>query len=269
MTLSTNDVINVADAPGTEPAEGIRLLTLNRPEVMNAMNTRMFTQLRAAVRELSADAGLRVLVITGAGSRAFSAGGDLKERNGMSDEAWRAQHQLIEEAFLAVKDFPVPVIAAVEGHAHGGGLELALMADFIIASRTATFSLAEVRRGIMPGGGGIQNLVRSAGMRMAKQLLFTGDTFGADEALEWRVINDLVDAGQALPSAVSVAKRIAQCAPMSVRYIKLAASRGGEVDFHTGYMLDIAAYNVLVSSQDRLEGVLAFNEKRSPRWQNR
>jgi enoyl-CoA hydratase/carnithine racemase len=235
---------------------------------MNAMNTALFTELRAAVRELSANAAVRVLVLTGAGTRAFSVGGDLKERNGMSDETWRAQHQLIEEAFLAVKDFPVPVVAAVEGHAHGGGLELALMCDFIIASETSVFSLPEVKRGILPGGGGVQNLVRAAGMRRAKQLLYTGASFTAQQALQWGMVNELTEPGRALEQALQIARQIVQAAPMSVRYAKLAASRGGEVDFHTGYMLDLAAYNVLVSSQDRLEGVQAFNERRAPRWRN-
>jgi enoyl-CoA hydratase/carnithine racemase len=220
------------------------------------------------VRELSANAAVRVLVLTGAGTRAFSVGGDLKERNGMSDETWRAQHQLIEEAFLAVKDFPVPVVAAVEGHAHGGGLELALMCDFIIASETSVFSLPEVKRGILPGGGGVQNLVRAAGMRRAKQLLYTGASFTAQQALQWGMVNELTEPGRALEQALQIARQIVQAAPMSVRYVKLAASRGGEVDFHTGYMLDLAAYNVLVSSQDRLEGVQAFNERRAPRWRN-
>ena len=187
----------------------------------------------------------------------------------MSDETWRAQHQLIEEAFLAVKDCALPVIAAVEGHAHGGGLELALMADFIIASGSAVFSLPEVKRGILPGGGGVQNLVRAAGMRRAKQLLFSGASFKADEALAWGMVNEVVAPGMALERASAIAREILQSAPMSVRYVKLAASRGGEVDFHTGYMLDLAAYNVLVSSQDRLEGVQAFNEKRAPQWRNR
>ena len=107
------ETITLVTAPGCELAQGIRVLTLNRPGVMNAMNTRMFTELRAAVAELAEDPGLRVLILTGAGTRAFCTGGDLKERNGMSDETWRAQHRLIEEAFLAVKDFPLPVIAAV------------------------------------------------------------------------------------------------------------------------------------------------------------
>ena len=187
------ETITIGLAPGTEADQGIRVLTLNRPDVMNAMNTRMFIELREAVRGLAADDGLRVLIVTGAGTRAFSAGGDLKERNGMSDKTWRAQHQIIEEGFLAVKDFPVPVIAAVEGHAHGGGFELALMADFLVGSRTALFSLAEVKRGIMPGGGGIQNLVRAAGMRRARQLLFTGDSFDAEQAFAWDILNELVE----------------------------------------------------------------------------
>ena len=269
MADTAFQTITVSAAPGTDAQDGIRVLTLQRPDVMNAMNTLMFTEMRAAIRALAFEDGLRVLILTGAGTRAFSAGGDLKERNGMSDEAWRAQHQLIEEAFLAVKDFPLPVIAAVEGHAHGGGCELALMADFIVASHSAVFSLAEIKRGIMPGGGGVQNLVRAAGMRRAKQLIFTGDAFTGQQALEWGMLNALVPAGQALPAAVDIARRIVAAAPMSVRYAKLAATRGGEVDFHTGYMLDIAAYNVLVSSDDRREGVLAFNEKRTPRWSNR
>jgi enoyl-CoA hydratase/carnithine racemase len=260
--------LHVAQLGAAPEDSGIWQITLNRPDVMNAMNTALFTELRAAVRELSANAAVRVLVLTGAGTRACSVGGDLKERNGMSDETWRAQHQLIEEAFLAVKDFPVPVVAAVEGHAHGGGLELALMCDFIIASETSVFSLPEVKRGILPGGGGVQNLVRAAGMRRAKQLLYTGASFTAQQALQWGMVNELTEPGRALEQALQIARQIVQAAPMSVRYVKLAASRGGEVDFHTGYMLDLAAYNVLVSSQDRLEGVQAFNERRAPRWRN-
>ena len=263
------ETITVADAPSSPEPGQIRVLTLNRPDVMNAMNTRMFIELREAIDRLAHDPALRVLVLTGAGTKAFSAGGDLKERDGMSEATWRAQHQLVEEGFLAVKDFPVPVISAVEGHAHGGGIELALMSDFIVASEAAVFSFAEVRRGIMPGGGGVQNLVRAAGSRRAKQLLFTGDRFDARQAFEWGLVNEVVEAGGALRGALEIAARIVGSAPMSVRYLKTSASRGGEVDFHTGYVMDICAYNVLVASEDRHEGVRAFNEKRPPRWQNR
>lgn len=261
--------IRVEPAPGTMVEDGITAVVLNRPEALNAMNTKMFTELLAAVRELAYTDGLRVLLLTGEGTRAFSTGGDLKERNGMSDETWRRQHQLIEDLFISVKDFPLPVIAAVEGHAHGGGLELAMMADFIVASREAIFSLPEAKRGILAGGGGPQNLVRAAGARRAKQLLFTGDRFTSQEAEQWGVVNEIVQPGSALAAAVGIARRIATSAPLSVRYTKLAASRGSEVDFHTGYALDIASYNVLVLSQDRREGVAAFNEKREPRWTGR
>lgn len=263
------ETLRIEVAPATASGDGISVLVMNRPLVLNAMNTRMFHELREALRGLAHDERLRVLILTGEGTRAFSTGGDLKERNGMSDEAWRRQHQVIEEAFLAVKDFPVPVIAAVEGHAHGGGFEIALMADFIIASEAATFSLAEVRRGILPGGGGIQNLVRAAGMRRAKQLLFSGDSFSGTEAARWGVVNELTAPGGSVAAATAIARRIVQAAPLSVRYAKLSATRGGEVDFHTGYAMDIAAYNALVSTQDRHEGVAAFNEKRAPQWKNR
>jgi len=261
-------VVLLEPVTGGRSEEGLWLLTLNRPQVMNAMNTQVFVELRSAMRELSARTDVRALILTGAGGRAFSAGGDLKERDGMSDQAWRAQHQLIEEAFLSVKDFALPVIAAVEGHAHGGGLELALMSDFIIASGQARLSLPEVKRGILPGGGGVQNLVRAVGMRRAKQLLFTGASFDAEQALQWGLVNEVVEPGQALARAMAIGQEIVAAAPLSVRYTKLAATRGGEVDFHTGYAFDLAAYNVLVSSQDRLEGVRAFNERRQPRWRN-
>ena len=129
--------------------------------------------------------------------------------------------------------------------------------------------LPEVRRGIMPGGGGIQNLVRAIGARRAKQLLLTARRFSAEQAAQWDMVTTLAETGQALAVAVAEAREIVLAAPMAVHYAKLAASRGGEVDLHTGYALDIAAYNVLVSSQDRLEGVKAFNERRPPRWSGR
>ena len=263
------ETLRVETAPGTTATDGITVLVMNRPKALNAMNTRMFTEMFTALRELAYADGLRVLLLTGEGTRAFSSGGDLKERNGMSNETWRRQHQLIEDLFIAVKDLPLPVISAVEGYAHGGGLELALMTDFIIASREASFSLPEGRRGILAGGGGVQNLVQAAGARRAKQLLFTSDRFTVHEAERWGVMNELTEPGGALAGAVAIAKRIAASAPLSVRYTKLSASRGGEVDFHTGYALDIGGYNVLVSSEDRLEGVSAFNEKREPRWTGR
>lgn len=246
----------------------LRTVTLNRPKALNAMNTQMFVDLRDVFRTLRDDPAVRAIVITGS-TQAFSVGGDLKERNTMDNEAWRLQHELIEETFMSVKDFALPVIAAVEGHAHGGGFELALMADFIVAAKSARFSLPEIKLGIMPGGGGVQNLARAIGIREAKRYLLTGDPIDVEQAHRWGVVTQITPPGEALTQAADIARRIAQGAPMSARYVKLAATRGVEVDFHTGYMLDIASYNVLASSQDRVEGVAAFNERRAPQWKNR
>ena len=247
----------------------IAVLTLNRPSALNAMNTRMIEELLELFRAQAYNESLRCLVLTGAGTRAFCTGGDLKERNGMSNEDWRHQHHLIEDAFRALWEFPVPIIAAVEGFAFAGGCELALGADFIIASATARFALKEVTRGILPGGGGLQNLARSIGIRRAREMIYTGREIDADTAAAWGLANRVVPAGEALQSALATAGQIVDSAPMSVRMAKLSTARGQDCDSTTAYALDIAAYNVLVGSADRLEGIAAFNEKRRPDWKNR
>ena len=247
----------------------ILTVTLNRPDVLNAMNTRMMEELLTLFRQQAYNDGLRCVVVTGAGDKAFSTGGDLKERHGMTDQQWRRQHHLAEDFILAIVDFPVPVISAVEGFAFAGGCELALATDFIIASETASFALKEVTRGIMPGGAGIQNLARAIGLRKAKELVYTGRAIDARTAYEWGLANRVVAAGQALDTAVQIASEIVAGAPMSMRFAKLAINNGSETEFHAAYALDIAAYNVLVASEDRLEGIAAFNEKRKPQWKNR
>jgi enoyl-CoA hydratase len=247
----------------------IAVVTLNRPDALNAMNTLMIHDLLNLFREQAHNEALRCGVITGSGTRAFSTGGDLKERNGMSNDQWRRQHQLIEEMFKAMWDFPIPIIAAVEGFAFAGGCEIALGADFIVASATAQFALKEVTRGILPGGGGLQNLARSIGMRRAREMIYTGLAIDADTAYAWGLVNRVVPAGDALKSALQSAGQIVDSAPMAVRMAKLSTSRGQDCDSATAYALDIAAYNVLIGSEDRLEGIAAFNEKRSPQWKNR
>lgn len=247
----------------------IGIVTLNRPNALNAMNTLMIQELLNLFREQSFNEGLRCFVLTGTGSRAFSTGGDLKERNGMSNDQWRHQHHLIEETFKALWDFPVPIIAAVEGFAYAGGCELALGADFIVASATAEFALKEVTRGILPGGGGLQRLARCIGMGRAREMIYTGRAIDADTAYAWGLVNRVVPEGEALESAMATARQIVASAPMAVRMAKLSTSRGQDCDSATAYALDIAAYNVLVGSEDRLEGIAAFNEKRPPQWKNR
>jgi enoyl-CoA hydratase/carnithine racemase len=246
----------------------ILLVTINRPEVMNAMNTQMLKERLSLFREQAYNDQLRCVVITGAGGKAFSAGGDLKERNGMGNGTWKQQHQIIEDLVLLTRDFPVPIIAAVEGYALAGGCELALSADFIIASETAIFGLSEALRGILPGGGGLQNLSRAIGVRRAKELIYTGRKIDAALAYEWGMVNRVVSKGQALETALEIAEKIAETAPIAVRAAKISINKGSETDFHTAYALDIAAYDRLVTSEDRLEGVAAFNEKRKPVWKN-
>ncbi|ARK32589.1 enoyl-CoA hydratase/isomerase family protein [Halalkalibacter krulwichiae] len=247
----------------------ILIVTLNRPEVMNAMNTKMLEERLALFREQAENEDLRCVIVTGAGGKAFSTGGDLKERNNMANRSWRQQHRIIEDLVLLYRDFPVPIIAAVEGYALAGGCEMALSADFIIASETAVFGMSEILRGIIPGAGGPQNLARVIGAPRAKELLYTGRRINADLAYEWGMVNRVVPKGMALETSLEIAYQIAESAPLAVRAAKTSVTRGSEVDFHTAYVLDLAAYNMLVSSEDRLEGVAAFNEKRKPRWKNR
>ncbi len=250
-------------------SDSLGILTLNRPGALNAMNTAMITELLNLFREQAYNGRLCCMVMTGAGERSFSTGGDLKERNGMSNEQWRHQHHLIEEMFEALWSFPVPIIAAVEGFAYAGGCELALGTDFIVASETAEFAVKEITRGIMPGGGGIHRLARCIGARRASEMIYTGRAIKGDLAREWGLVNRIAPAGGALAMALEVAQEIVASAPMAVRAAKVAINRGMDTDTHTAYALDIAAYNVLVGSEDRLEGIAAFNEKRKPVWKNR
>jgi len=250
--------------------EHVLIVTLNRPEVLNAINTRMGEETLDLWARLSADPGeVRCAVLTGAGERAFCAGGDLKERDGMTDEAWRAQHEIFERSFIALMECTLPVIAAVNGHAYGGGLETALCCDFIYAARGARFALSEVRLGIMPGGGGTQNLARAAGERRAKELILSARAFSAEEAHEWGIVNRVCEPVELRSEAIAAAGSIAENAPLSVRQAKKSIHYGLQTDLLTGYRFEIEAYNRLVTTEDRHEGVRAFNEKRKPAFRGR
>lgn len=254
----------------SEPLPHVMLVTLNRPEVLNAIDTRMGEDLHALWSTLIADAGMhRCVVLTGAGDRAFCAGGDLKERHGMTDAQWRSQHEIFERAFFALLDVPVPVIAALNGHAYGGGLETALACDFIYAVRGAKLALSETRLGIMPGGGGTQTLARAVGERRAKELIFRAQPFSAEQGHAWGLVNHVSEPGQTLADALEAARSIAANGPLAVRQAKKSIHFGLQGDLRTGCRYEIEAYNRLVSSEDRHEGVRAFNEKRAPRFTGR
>ena len=244
-------------------------VTLNRPDQMNAMNTGMGEDLLACFDGLQRDRDARAVILTGAGDRAFCAGGDLKERNEMTDETWRAQHVIFEQAAFRVLRCPVPVIAAVEGFALAGGCELAILSDFIVASETAVFGVPETTLGIFPGIGGTQLLPRLLGAPLAKELIFTGRRMKAEEAKAAGLVNHLVPRGQARARALEIATTIAANGPIAVRQAKKAIAYGSETDLETGMILAIEAYNATIVTEDRLEGVRAFNEKRKPRFQGR
>ena len=242
---------------------------LNRPEQMNAMNTAMGEDLLACFDNLQRDRDARAVILTGAGERAFCAGGDLKERNEMTDAVWRAQHVIFEQAAFRVLRCPVPVIAAVEGFALAGGCELAILSDFIVAGETAVFGVPETTLGIFPGIGGTQLLPRILGAPLAKELIFTGRRMKADEAKAAGLVNHLVPKGHARARALEIATTIAANGPLAVRQAKKAIAYGSETDLETAMILAIEAYNATVVTEDRLEGVRAFNEKRKPRFQGR
>lgn len=248
----------------------VLVATLDRPDVLNALNTQMGRDLIDLGTRLSTGReDVRCVVLTGAGERAFCAGGDLKERNGMTDADWRAQHEIFERAFMALLECTVPVIAAVNGHAFGGGLEIALCCDFIYASRAARFALSEVSLGIMPGGMGTQNLPRAVGERRAKELVLSARAFSAEEGAQWGLVNRVCEPGKVLEEALATARAIAANAPLSVRQAKKSIHYGLQTDVLTGYRFEIEAYNRLVDTEDRHEGVRAFNEKRKPAFRGR
>jgi enoyl-CoA hydratase/carnithine racemase len=248
-----------------KPAAHVLLVRLNRSEVANALNTQMGRDMLRLFASLALDpSDLRCVVLTGAGSKAFCAGGDLKERNGMSDADWRRQHVLFEHAFQALMACPIPVLAAVNGAAYGGGCEFALACDFIYAAETARFALTETSLGIIPGGGGTQNLPRAVGARRARELIFTAAPFSANEALGWGLVNRVTPADELLPAALATASAIARNAPIAVRQAKRAMQIGAETDLATGLALEIEAYNRTTTTADRREGVAAFNERRAP-----
>ncbi|WP_029660101.1 enoyl-CoA hydratase-related protein [Aliihoeflea sp. 2WW] len=248
----------------------VLIVTLDRADVSNAMNTQMGYDLMHVFETLALDPqGARAVVLTGRGEKAFCGGGDLKQRRGMSDDEWGAQHLVFERMLRALLFCPLPVLASVNGAAFAGGCEIAAACDFIYAAPQARFALTEVTLGIMPGAGGTQNLPRAIGERRAKELILTGRPFSAEEALDWGFVNRIVERDDLLEETVAVARHIAGNAPLSVRQAKQSIARGLQMSLADGLAFEIEAYNRLVSTKDRREGVLAYNEKRRPVFEGR
>jgi enoyl-CoA hydratase/carnithine racemase len=249
------------------PSQHLLLITLNRPDAANAFNTRMATDLLHCLEQLALDqAQYRCAILTGAGDRAFCAGGDLKERDGMSNAAWTAQHLTYERMIRAVIDCPVPLIAAVNGAAYGGGCELACAVDFIYAAEGARFALPETSLGIIPGAGGTQTLARALGERRAKELIMSARSFSAAEALQWGLVNALFPAERLLAETLQAAQSIVANAPIAVRQARQAIHRGLQMSIADGLAFEIEAYHRTVPTADRREGVRAFVEKRKAQF---
>jgi enoyl-CoA hydratase len=247
--------------------KGILQVAINRPAFSNAINTQVGHDLKDLWNSLTDQPDLyRCIILTGTGQRAFCAGGDLKERAGMTDAAWAAQHLVFERMYQAQIGCPIPIIGAINGAAFGGGVEMALCCDFAYAAEHARFALTEVKLGIMPGGCGTQTLPRIIGEARAKELILTGRTFSAEEALAWGMINKICSKDDLMMEVYATARQIAANAPLSVKQAKHSIHYGLQMDLNTALRFEIEAYNRLIPTSDRHEGVTAFNEKRAPRF---
>jgi len=244
--------------------EGIATITLNRPESLNSLSFQTLLALRGIIDEIRADRSLRVVIITGSGSKAFCTGADLKERVGMTQDQVRRFIFTIRETFSSLAKLPIPVICAINGIAIGGGTELALACDLRLAADHAVLGLTEVSLGIIPGAGGTQRLPRLIGVGKAKELIFTGRKVSAGEALTIGMVNKVTTGENLLAEAYKLAAEMAANAPLAVRQAKLAINHGLEMDLDNGLVLESSAYEVLIPTKDRLEGLAAFKEKRKP-----
>ncbi|MDO9110565.1 MAG: enoyl-CoA hydratase-related protein [Desulfatirhabdiaceae bacterium] len=247
-----------------EEKDGVIQLTLNRPGVMNSLNFDLLRALQQEVDAIRFMPDVRVVIITGAGEKAFCSGADLKERATMSPALVKEYILTIRNLFSAIEYLNKPVIAAVNGIALGGGTELALASDIRIVSKTALMGLTETRLAIIPGAGGTQRLPRLVGKGKAKELIFTGRRVGADEALSIGLANQICEPGQLLAEAGKMAAMILETGPIAIEQAKYAINYGLETDLSTGLAIESNAYWVCIPTQDRLEGLAAFREKRKP-----
>ncbi len=254
----------MSDVIMSENRDGVLIITLNRPKSMNSLSRELLAELNKLVTEISVDKSVRVVIITGAGEKAFCSGADLKERATMTPLEVKQYIQMIRNTFTMVENLPQPVIAAVNGFAFGGGTELALASDIRIAAENATMGLTETSLGIIPGAGGTQRLVRLIGKGKAKEMVFTAHRAKAEEALAIGLVNKIAPAGGLLETALEMAEKIKKNAPVALEMAKYAINYGSEVDLGTGLAIESNCYAVTIPTKDRIEGLTAFREKRAP-----
>ncbi len=259
-----------ADQPVLIERDGHRAeIILNRPSALNAINTAMARALLAACQEISSDREVWVVLLRGAGDRAFCVGADLKERKSFADSDWQGQRSLFRSMFQALREMPQPVIAAVHGFALGGGTELALLSDCVVASDNAEFGLPEAHVGLIPAGNGVLILPRLVGLARAKEILFSGRRIHASEALSLGIASMVVPADELLSRSRAMADAFMANSPSALRAIKQLANRALWATWKEALELEEAAYQTVLASADRREGIAAFNERRPPRWTGR
>ena len=246
--------------------ESVAHIELSRPEALNAISSELARDLIAITTSVANDADVRAVVLTAAGDRAFCVGADLKERNTMSDADFRAQRMLFRAAFGGVLNLPQPTVAGVHGFALGGGSELALSCDVVVADETAVMGLPEVTIGLVPGGGGTQLALRRLGPGRAADVVLTGRRIPAEEAHQLGLIDRLVPAGSAKVAATELAAAIAANSPVATRAAKRALRSGWGLDYAAAMDVEDAAWRTAAFSADRKEGIAAFNDKRKPQW---
>jgi enoyl-CoA hydratase len=248
------------------PAEGVALIRINRPEARNALNMEVRRLIARHLGEMGEDEAVRCIVLTG-NEKSFAAGADIKEMAGIGtmEMIARGTHKL----WRSIAACPKPVIAAVNGFALGGGCELAMTCDIIIAGESARFGQPEVKIGIIPGGGGTQRLTRAAGKYKAMRYILTGDLFSAQEAYAMGLVSEIVPDAEVEKRAVAMAQAIAELSPLAIQQAKEAVLRGMDAALETGLALETKAIQLLFSSQDQKEGMAAFIEKRKPRFSGR
>jgi enoyl-CoA hydratase/carnithine racemase len=240
------------------------VLTLNRPDVMNSFNFALLRALKERVEALQFDPDARVIIVRGAGEKAFCAGADLKERASLSETQVKEFIYTIRSLFTYIESHNKPVIAAVNGIALGGGTELALACDIRIASSNASMGLTETRLAIIPGAGGTQRLPRLVGRGKAKELIFTGRRVDAQEALQIGLVNKICPPEALLDECLAMAAMICETGPIAIQQAKYAINHGIETDLHTGLAIESNAYWITIPTEDRTEGLTAFREKRKP-----
>ena len=247
----------------------VATLTLDRPRALNALDAATLRELARAIRELRRDGGVRALVVTGAGDKAFSAGADIAAMAAMSAADGHAYSRLGHEVLARLETLAIPVVAAVNGVALGGGLELALACDLIVASEKARLGQPEINLGLIPGFGGTQRLVRRIGQTRARELIYLGHMVAAEEALRVGLVNRVVPHERLAEEAAKLAAELGARAPVALAQAKRATAVAADADLETGCRFEVEAFGVTFATEDRVEGLKAFLEKRMPAWKGR